>query len=130
MFWGASTDRKYENNLLFLLPINYGIMFWGASTDFKRVFLVQKRFVRISFGMSFREFCRGVFSSHGILTATELYIYEILIHFMEYSLRDDFIFKHEYYTRRNNSEYPRHMLSLYENSPKYMGIRLYNGLPS
>lgn len=104
-------------------------MFFGASTDFQRVFLMQKGVVRIISGMSFRESCRSVFSGHGILITTTVYVYEILIYFMKYSLRNDFIFNYEYYARRNNLKYPRHRLSLYENSPKYMGIRLYNGLP-
>lgn len=33
--------------------------------------------------MSFCESCRDVFSSPGILTVTAVYIYEVLIYFMQ-----------------------------------------------
>lgn len=48
-----------------------------------------------------------------------------------YQSYDNNQFIHQYPTRfKNNLKYPRHRLCLYERSPFYMSLRLYNSLPT
>lgn len=44
-----------------LSRIRYGIIFWGNSVGANRVQIMQKRFLRVMFGMRARESCRRVF---------------------------------------------------------------------
>jgi hypothetical protein len=39
--------------------INYGFIFWGNSTTANRVFLLQKRVIRITTGVDLRCSCKG-----------------------------------------------------------------------
>lgn len=110
--------------------LSFGIIFWGKSTDYKKVFVMQKRAIRIITHMSFRQSCRGVFREHNILTVIGLYIYETLVHFSKYKRNESSCyFDHLYPTRGINYKLPSHRLSLYENSPLYMSIKLFNKLP-
>lgn len=54
--------------------IRYGIIFWGRSKEAQRVFLLQKRCLRIIFGMNQYETCRNIFKNFNILTLYGLYI--------------------------------------------------------
>ena len=58
--------------------MKFGVLFWGNSTHSDRVFLMQKKIVRIMFGLSYRESCRSTFRTAGLLTLPSLYIYEVL----------------------------------------------------
>ena len=48
--------------------INYGIIFGGKSTECKKVFLAQKKIIRIMTGSRPRTPCKPLFQSLGILT--------------------------------------------------------------
>jgi hypothetical protein len=41
--------------------MKYGIIFWGNLTEAKKVFLLQKRTLRIMMGINHRNSCRPVF---------------------------------------------------------------------
>ena len=63
----------YHANFMSLL--RYGIIFFGSSVDFQKVFIVQKKIIRIMCKMKYRASCRGTFRREGLLTAAAVCIY-------------------------------------------------------
>ena len=58
--------------------INYGIIFWGNSTECKKIFLAQKKIIRIMTGSRPRTSCKPLFHSLGILTVLSQYILSLM----------------------------------------------------
>lgn len=110
--------------------ISYSIIFWGGSSLSELVFLRQKSMLRTLLGLNYRESCRGHFKQNNLLTVYGLFIYKVLI----------FMYLHPHYfevhrnvnlTRRKETFfYPHHSLAITEKSPLYLGMKLYNCLPS
>lgn len=115
----------------FYSRIVYGIIFWGGSHYSVRAFRMQKKAVRNIVGVSRRTSCRRYFRELKILPLACLYIMEIVM--LVKSNPDKFLrnnHNHHYDTKGQNTLLtPAHSLSLYEKSPYYMGIKLYNKLP-
>lgn len=115
----------------FFSRIAYGIVFWGSSNFAVRVFKVQKKAVRNIAGVSKFTSCRELFKKYQILTLTSLYVLETVC-FVKQNLVE-FLnnnFHHHYNTRgQDDLLTPLHSLALYEKSPYYIGIQLYNKLP-
>lgn len=107
----------------------FGILFWGSSQHMQKVFVTQKRVIRIVFKMNFNDSCRGVFRTNKIMTMYALYIYECLI----FIFRNRNIFppktNYTYSTRTLNFNYPIHRLTLTEKGPEYMCMKFFNSLP-
>lgn len=115
-----------------LSRLRYGIIFWGNSSQFNRIFRMQKRTVRTIVGINSMQSCRSLFKELNILPLACIYILEILIFVKnnesQFVSNNDF---HEYNTRHNQLlTVPAHNLTLYEKSPKYMGIKCFNKLPN
>lgn len=115
----------------FYSRVKYGIAFWGSSSDLIKVFILQKRLVRIITHRHFRCSCRKVFRDLNLLTVPSLYIYEVLMmvkkNLHEYPVRADI---HCYDTRsRNKLCIPSHRTKIFEKCPTYVGKKLYNRLP-
>lgn len=81
--------------------IRYGIIFWARSTESERIFRLQKRCIRVIFGMRQMETCRTVFKNHGILTLYSMYIYESVI-FVINNISEFKNLEHPYNTRGKN----------------------------
>jgi hypothetical protein len=117
---------------MFFSHLQYGIELWGFTSHANKIFKIQKRFLRtLSFSPK-RASCKPLFKKYEILTMPSLFIFKILVNlksnFHEY-LNKQFV--HHYPTRfKDNLQYPRHRLCLYEKSPYYMSLRLYNKLPN
>lgn len=114
----------------FVSRLRYGIIFWGSSSHLNRVFKLQKRAIRNIAGLSFQTSCRPYFKKLQLLTLPCIYILEILIYVKsnlnQFITNGDF---HQYETRHNHLlSIPTHNLSMYEKSPMYVGIKLYNKL--
>ena len=58
--------------------LNYGIIFWGNSMESRKVFLAQKRIIRIMTWSKTRASCKPLFKSMGILTLTSQYIMSLM----------------------------------------------------
>lgn len=111
--------------------LSYNIISWGRATDVDRVFIAQKRVLRVMFGLTQTESCRTIFKDTKIMTVTSLYMYRILCYIHEqkdrFRKRGDI---HEHHTRSNRHlQLPKVSHLYYKKSPDYAGGSLYNRLP-
>ena len=59
--------------------MSYGIIFWGASTTASKVFILQKKTLRIICNIKLRDSCRKLFSDNQIMTFYSLYLYSLTL---------------------------------------------------
>jgi hypothetical protein len=64
----------------------YGIVFWGNSSEAKKIFLLQKKTIKIMMGMKHRELCRPAFTKLNILTLASQYILSLMIFMIIWSI--------------------------------------------
>jgi hypothetical protein len=60
--------------------ISYGIMFWGSSYYANKVFILQKKMIRIVINTRPRVSCREAFKNMEIMTLYSQYIYLLVLH--------------------------------------------------
>lgn len=94
-----------------------------------RVFVQQKRIVRLMFNLNHKESCKGTFIKKKILTA-RIYIYKCLIfaknNLQEFKTLDN---NHDYNTRHGKLlSIPKHKTAKFKESLHYNSIILYNAL--
>lgn len=110
----------------------YGHILWGSSADAQKVFLKQKRALRVIAGINNRVSCREVFKKYQILTIPSSFIFECLlfVHGRKGQLpRHSDV--HTYATRsRDNYVPPRHRLEKTKNTFLFLGTKVYNHLPA
>lgn len=129
-FMGFESALAYYFSNIFS-TLRYNIIVWGKSTEFQRVFVVQKRIIRMLFGLEPRTSCRQIFISHRILTAPCIYLYFLLSYIHEKPGLIRRSAYHSYPTRNNNKiNLEKHHHTFFERSPQYSGSRLYNVLPN
>lgn len=109
----------------------YGIQFWGMSTDADRVFMLQKRVIRVLNNLRQWESCRRYFVSNGILTIPSAYILTIAryVHVNKdlYAKNSD---THNYPTRNQCLlRAPYHRLTTTQKYVDFWGVKVYNKLP-
>lgn len=117
---------------MFYSVLQYGIELWGSVSHASDIFKLQKKYLRLMAFVPKRTSCKPLFKRFEILTMPCIYIFRMLI-FLKNNPQSysDNQFVHDYPTRfKNDFQYPRHRLSLYEKSPYYMGLRLFNSLPA
>lgn len=110
----------------------YGIMLWGDSSYSNKVFIWQKKAIRLIAGIGPRESCKPYFKIYGILTLPALYILVNIMHvkenFSTFTVRSSV---HNYNTRKKNDiDKPSHHLSANINSHCYQQIIFFNKIPS
>lgn len=111
--------------------LSYIVVLWGNSTNSNRIFIAQKRAVRLIYGIRSRDSCRPVFVENKLLTFPCIYIYRTLLYIKKniHSFETNATY-HGYNTRHADMLLTeRHHLSLYEKSPNYSGKKMYNRLP-
>jgi hypothetical protein len=59
--------------------LSYGIIFCGRSLNVSRLFILQKRIVRITPNTGIRESCREVFKNMEIMTLYSQYIFSLIL---------------------------------------------------
>ena len=111
--------------------VRYGIVIWGSTAHINRLFILQKRAIRIIFDLKYRQSCRGVFKVNNLLTLPAIYIYEILVFtFKNRHQLANHLLRHDYVTRfKDNYCYPIHRLTLTESGTRYTCIKMFNNLP-
>jgi hypothetical protein len=62
--------------------MSYGVIFWGNSTDSKRVFIIQKKIIRIMAGVKRRVSCRKLFKKFNILPLVSEFLLLALLSFI------------------------------------------------
>ncbi|KAG8292079.1 hypothetical protein J6590_108613 [Homalodisca vitripennis] len=129
-----TTTTKTAYYALFESHIRYGIAVWGGTTNtnLQRVFLKQKRAIRILGNLQPRETCRDTFKSLKILTVISIYILEVVtyIHIKAPDAARNGAQIHHHNTRHaTNYCLPVHHLSRTEKKPSYTGAKMWNSLP-
>uniref|UniRef100_A0A1Y1LAR2 Reverse transcriptase domain-containing protein n=1 Tax=Photinus pyralis TaxID=7054 RepID=A0A1Y1LAR2_PHOPY len=109
----------------------YGLEFWGNSVHANAAFKLQKQAVRTLLYIGKRDTCRERFKSLNIFSLTSLYIYKIsIIIFKNKQSLTKSSDVHDYPTRSNTQlRLPKVHLSLLQNCPSYIGIKIFNHLP-
>jgi hypothetical protein len=111
--------------------LRYGIMLWGTSTNADELFVMQKKCVRILAHIDHMQSCKPYFKKYKLLTLTSIYIQDIAL-FVHKNIDN---FKkiqdtHSRNTRHKNKLYlPPSRLTILNQSPFYMCIKIYNHLP-
>lgn len=112
--------------------LNYNIILWGQAVGVSRILILQKRIIRLIFGLKRLDSCRPIFRNQRILTVPSIYIMKCAIYV--YKNKTDFIRNdqmHPYPTRnRTNLVTPKHSTSAYEKSPYFSCVKVYNQLPT
>jgi hypothetical protein len=112
--------------------LRYGITVWGNDPHSRKIFLLQKKVVRLMCNVSKQTFCRDLFRLFGILPLPCIYIYEMVC-WMKYcwgklDCNSDI---HEHDTRHKTDF---HLQITRTNMAKLhginMGIIFYNKLPN
>lgn len=111
--------------------ISYNIVCWGSAKDKDRVFICQKRLIRLIYKLNYNESCREIFKKEKILTTPSIFIYKCLMYARKnmslFTKRDEC---HTYNTRHAELlDIPRHNTTKFKHSPHYNCITLYNSLP-
>ena len=59
--------------------LSYGLIFWGRSSNAKKLFILQKKIVRIITSTGIRESCRKAFKNMQIMTLYSQYIFSLIL---------------------------------------------------
>jgi hypothetical protein len=112
--------------------MSYDIIFWGSSPHCTNIFRLQKKILRLNTNTSKNESCRKLFSNLKILTPLSQYIFPLLC--LVCNNKDQFTCNldiHEKNTRRGSDfHYPTSNLTVYQKSTYYMGLKVFDSLPS
>lgn len=116
----------------FISIIRYGVIHWGCSPHAYRVFLMQKRALRVIFNLGPLESCRGVFTENKFLTFYGIYILDVLCFvYKHYNLFNKNNVSHNFNTRQENYLFTsKHSTAIFQKSLEYRGCFLYNKLPA
>jgi exonuclease III len=117
---------------LFHSALSYGIIFWGQSPSTQRLFVLQKRAIRIMMGVSNRTSCRHIFKKLEILPLNSQYIYSMLLfvstHKQLFITNSD---SHSIHTRqRDNLHVPMASLTAFQKGVYFSGVKIFNRLPA
>lgn len=111
--------------------ISYNIICWGSAKNKDRVFICQKRILRLIFNMGYNESCREMYKNKKILTAPCIFILKCLCYIKRNM--DLFVKRNQYhfYSTRHGDllSIPNHLTTTFKHAPHYNCIILYNNLP-
>jgi hypothetical protein len=101
---------------------SYGIKFWGQATNTKKLFLTQKRAVRLITGYGNWFSCRNHWSHNISIQSYCLFQKQKPFHHK--------LDTHNLKTRQSNNLYlPTSTLTLYQKGVYFTGVKLFNKLP-
>ena len=111
--------------------LSYGIIFWGNSTNVNKLFILQKKIVRILSNLGSKGSCKKAFKNLEIMTLHSQYIYSLIL----FTIDNKHLFTsnseiHNYSTRNNaNLHMPTVNLSKFHKGPFISGTKAFNHLP-
>ena len=112
--------------------ISYGIIFWGNSSHSEEIFKIQKRIIRIIMNSSKNASFWQLFKELNILPIQSQYVFSILLFVTKN--KDQFISNsqvHKISIRQTSDLYvPTANLTIYQKGVYYLGIKIYNHLPT
>lgn len=115
--------------------LSYGVTLWGFGSGWKKVFVCQKKAIRILNGKEYHNgipiSCKPLFSKFNILSFPSLFIFECLSYVIKFNcLYPSFSSLHNYNTRNNYlSVLPSHSSRPFHNHVNYLGTLFFNKLP-
>jgi len=111
--------------------MNYVIIFWGNSSESNKIFLAQKKIVRIMTGSRPKTSCKPLFQSLGILTITSQYILSLIKFLVQNQEKFTSHIEVHNINMRNKLKLqkPISNLTLYQRGVYCMSIRIFNKLP-
>jgi hypothetical protein len=111
--------------------MKYGIIFWGNSNGAPKVFIVQKKILRIIYNLKPRDSCRELFQLKQMMTMYSLYIYSLILFVINNGDLESNSAIHGYNTRNKNNFHPTNLnLTKVKKGPYYSCIKMYNHLPN
>jgi hypothetical protein len=111
--------------------VSYCIIFWGNSYYSNKIFILQKKIIRIITNTKSRNSCRELFKTLEIITLYSQYIHSILL----FTVKNKYLFDsnneiHQYRTRHNKDLHlPMVNLSRFKKGAYVSGIKAFNHLP-
>jgi hypothetical protein len=112
--------------------VSYGIVFWGTSCDSKVAFKIQKRMIRMIMHSDSKASCREFFRKFYALPLYSQYIFSMLLFIVKnrplFNTNSEL---HNFSTRTSHDLHSRTAnLTLFQKGVYYLGVRIYNHLPS
>ena len=111
--------------------LSYGSILWANSPDSIRLFILQKRAIRLICGLPFRSHCKMSFKQLKIMTLPALFVFQCLMYVKEnassFTIQSEV---HNYNTKSSNNivtfqcNYAKTQKSFY-----YIAVKMYNVLP-
>jgi hypothetical protein len=111
--------------------LSYGIIFWGRSFNANKLFILQKKIVRIITNSKVRESCREALKNMQIVILYSQYIFSLIL----FTVKDKHLFTpnneiHKYKTRNNtNLHLPTVNITKFYKGPYISGSKAFNHLP-
>jgi hypothetical protein len=111
--------------------LSYGIIFWWNSSNVNKLFILQKKTIRILSNTGTRESCREAFKNMEIMTPYSQHIYSLIL----FTVDNTHLFTpnnkiHKYTTRNNsNLHLPTVNLTKIYKGPYIVGTKAFNHLP-
>jgi len=108
--------------------IRYGIIFWGNATNSCKVFKLQKRVIRITYGAEPRASCRGLFRKPELVPVPCQYILSLMLFVVDNpSTFQTGLEIHGLHTRSKNQLFiPIANLTSVQKGINYPDIKMYN----
>jgi hypothetical protein len=110
--------------------VKYGIIYWGNKSDSHKVFLMQKKIIRIMMRVGPTHTCRDLFKKLGILPIPCVYLHSLMIFVL--SNTNKFQANNSVYMINTRSNDPLHIpithLSSHQRGVYYSGVKLFNTL--
>lgn len=108
--------------------LTYGLITWGSTTTyrFNRIFLIQKRAIRIIHQRQWDEHCKELFINSQIMTLSCLYIFETCKFYIKNKHKFINEIQIKINTRRNFVPFPSHSTAKFEKSSFYMTCKIIN----
>ena len=111
--------------------LSYGIIFGGISSIVNKLFILQKKIVRIITNSRVRESCREAFKNVQIMTLYSQYMFSLIL----FTVKNKPLFTpnneiHKYKTRNNtNLHLPTVNITKYYKGPYILGLKAFNHVP-